>query len=452
MESIAKQKLEKLSKERLIDALMELSKDSEEARNLIAQLIAKPKDILKQYKLELAKIKGSKKFYFRGQSGDYAKRLSGLLKMLKNSGSDPMTGLLMLQNFFEADTKIFESCDDSNGFIGDVFTDEAKELFVQYAQQSEDKNKIVDILYKLGLKDDYSIRHVLFDSACEFLPNESLHNLLQKFQECETYKISESPYNSIHLKVLSLARQLKNMDLYIQLRWHNGEPNPAAFIDIAELYYENDDFESALQWLKKISPKTLFMASEKEKLLVRVYQALNQTKPLAEMLKKQFQSRPSMQKLKELLDVIGAEKQAEIISDKLEEISHDKEFDYTNFHFITEINSDEKACNYIYKHYETINGDFYNSYVPVAKFLQEKKLFIASSLVYRRLLISILERANSTIYSYGITYLNKLDVMANYIDSWNGFEDQKTFRQKLFNSHYRKTSFWGKYKHKMEKG
>lgn len=91
---------------------------------------------------------------------------------LKSGVDDPITGVELVAAFYEADSTIFEMCDDSSGNIGDVFRHDAKEFFVDYASRCSDKEKIADIILKVNQKDNYGIRDTLIDCAGECLPEE----------------------------------------------------------------------------------------------------------------------------------------------------------------------------------------------------------------------------------------------------------------------------------------
>ncbi len=69
----------------------------------------------------------------------------------------------MVAAFYEADNVILEMCDDSRGNIGDVFRNDAKKMFVDYASRCPDKEKIANIILKLNQNDNYGIRDTLID-------------------------------------------------------------------------------------------------------------------------------------------------------------------------------------------------------------------------------------------------------------------------------------------------
>ena len=112
----------------LADALLDLAVHSDEADDLIEQLIATPKENVQRFKNKLSGLKRSRRFIdWRGAAG-FARELEMLLQDLKSGVDDPLTGVELVAAFYEADNTIFEMCDDSSGNIGDVFRYDAKEL------------------------------------------------------------------------------------------------------------------------------------------------------------------------------------------------------------------------------------------------------------------------------------------------------------------------------------
>lgn len=130
-----KQKLIDLGAEALAKALLNLAVHSDEADDLIEQLIATPKENVQRFKKKLSDLKHSNGFIDWRDAAGFGRELEMLLQDLKSGVNDPFTGVELVAAFYEADDAIFEMCDDSSGEIGDVFRYDAKELFVAYASR-----------------------------------------------------------------------------------------------------------------------------------------------------------------------------------------------------------------------------------------------------------------------------------------------------------------------------
>ncbi|AEJ01765.1 hypothetical protein Nit79A3_1967 [Nitrosomonas sp. Is79A3] len=109
-----KQKLIYLGPEMLAAALLNLALHSDEADDLIEQLMATPKENVQRFKKKLSDLKHSRRFIdWRGAAG-LARKLEMLLQDLKAGIDDPIPGIELVKVFYEADNTIFEMCDDSS--------------------------------------------------------------------------------------------------------------------------------------------------------------------------------------------------------------------------------------------------------------------------------------------------------------------------------------------------
>jgi hypothetical protein len=173
---------------------------------------------MSSFKISLGALKKRKRFISRGESRSLAHELEELLNDLKNEAEDPRAALEELAAFYKADKAIFERCDDSNGYVGDVFRELAPELFSFYAKQCEDKKWIADLIFNLYAADDYGVRFCLVRRMAEFIPETLLRKTVEKFW-AQSQKTEKSAYSSdIHnaIAIKSLAVQLKDPALLEQ--------------------------------------------------------------------------------------------------------------------------------------------------------------------------------------------------------------------------------------------
>jgi thioredoxin-like negative regulator of GroEL len=97
-----------------------------------------------------------------------------------------------------------------------------------------------------------------------------------------------------HLMLIeSLARQIKDAKLFEKTRiasW--GKLSTAALIDIARVYLESGEVETAHSWLKKIPEGETYQAYDRDKLLEEIYQKQGDSEKLTELLYQKFRSYP----------------------------------------------------------------------------------------------------------------------------------------------------------------
>jgi len=167
---------------------------------------------MNSFKTRLAALKRSKRFLVRGESGALARELEDMLEELKREVSEPRAGLDALAAFYRADKAVFERCDDSNGYVGDVFREIAPELFSFYAKQYDDKKWLADLIFKLYADDDNGVRYCLLSRMSEFVPDPLLRKTVDKFWALPEQSENSSFGGNIHtsIAIKSLAVQLKD--------------------------------------------------------------------------------------------------------------------------------------------------------------------------------------------------------------------------------------------------
>ena len=156
-------------------------------------------------------------------------------------------------------------------------------------------------------------------------------------------------------------------------------------------------------------------------------------------------SHHSTDTLQALLDVIGNDKQDEVIANEVALILESSTLRESDAEFLISIEKIDEAEEYLLKRADQLNGDYYVSLLSLAKAMESEKRNLAASLIYRSLLVSILERGYTKAYPHGIRYLKKLDNLTKAITDWKKFNDHETFKDQIFQSHGRKRSFWSKY-------
>ena len=442
-----RKKLIDLGVDALADALQELSIHCDTADTMIQRLIATPSENLKRFKNKLSGLKRSKRFIEWSESSKLARDLEMLLQELKAGVTDPVKGLELVAAFYETDESVFGRCDDSSGHVGDVFRFDAKTLFVEYASKCGDKTKVASILLKLNQKDSYGVRDVLIDCAKDYLPEPVIRDVISalgKLADKETEDHGKRQYLRL---VESLARQIKDARLFEETRiasW--GGLSTAACVDIAQVYLESGDAQTALEWLDKIPKDETFQAYDRDKLEIEIYRKQGNIPKLTESLHKKFRSHHSIDNLEALLDVIGDDKRDKVIAEEISIILGSSGLRESDAAFLVAVGRIDEAQEYLLDRAELLDGDNYPRLLSLADSMVSNKRHLVASLIYRCLLTSILQRGSSKAYSHAVRYLKKLDKIAPEVDDWKTFADHEAFKQQLHKAHGRKRSFWSRYK------
>ncbi len=441
-----KQQLVELGADQLADALLELASHENAADDLIERMIATPQENIKRFKAKLSGLKRSRRFIGWSASAGYARELRALLHDLQAGVDDPRAGAALVAAFYETDDCILGNCDDSNGVVGDLFRHDARELFVGYAQFCDDKEWLAELLFKVSQTDNYGVRNALIDSAVEFLPESVIRALIPRFQDLASSESDEYRKRHWLFQVESLARQLKDAPLFEQTQtacW--GSLSTAACVDIARVYLESGDGQTALTWLEKISETDSFMAVERDSLLIQIYARLENSAGQAEVAWRIFRRYRSLSSLKCLLEVIGHDQRGEVLAGDVATILADGRFSTVDAAFLVEIERNDDAEAYLFKRTDQLNGDNYSGLLPLAEAMENTGRHLCASMLYRALLDSILRRGQTKTYTHGVRYLRKLDALAPSVSDWLAIEDHATYKDNLQKQHGRKSSFWSRY-------
>ncbi len=398
---------------------------------------------IRAFKTRLGAAKRRTRFIYGREAAAFASELRAALFDLKEGLDDPRKGVELVADFFRSDEKLFNMCDDSNGDLGDVFKFDARDLFTDYATACDDKKWLADLVLQLQHGSDYGVRDCLIDAAAQYLPEPVMRDLVEQLWVLARTEKEEYHQRGWFHFIESLARQLHDPGLYEQARRASWPKlGTAAYIDIAEAYFESGDAETALTWLKKISLGEHFEADKRDKLLLAVYQTLGEKQPATETAWRIFQSCRMEETFEQLLGVIGPEYRQAVLDDEAKYILDSHGLSYTDAGFLLWCGKLEEAERYLLNRTEEINGGQYYAILPLAEAMEREERFLTATMLYRALLESILARAISKYYTHGVRYLRKLDALAPLVENWRDFTPHKTYFLQLLEKHQRKSGFW----------
>ncbi len=443
-------KLINLGSETLADALLGLSSRSEDAAAVVERMTSSPNENQKRFKSKLAGLKRQRKFIDWRGAADFASNLEELLADLRAGVPHSQTGVELVAAFFECDSSVFERCDDSNGTIGDVFRFDARQLFIHYASQVDDKAWLSQLLLKLYEHDDYGVRGELLESASEFLPADSLRNLaavMWNRAEQEHEIVTDSwHFNQWLYGVKTLARQLKDAPLFEKAALTSAPEKPLAVcIDMAKVYLESGNAARALSILKDAPKDNPHFENDRDVLLLTAYKKLGNNEKAAETAWRIFRRQRGAASLDALLIVVGEEKRQWIIDQQVQEVHSAARLDYASARFLIDMDKTDEAEIYILDRASQLNGDLYQLLLPLAKSMEQAGRLLGATALYRALLESILARALSKYYHHGTRYLKKLDDLAPEVSDWRNLAPHDFYKAGLLKAHARKKSFWAKY-------
>ena len=446
LNSIRKEKLVTLGVDQLADALLELASYVDAADDLVERMIATPLGNIKRFTEKLSDLKQGHRFIDWRESAGFAREIETLLDDLRAGVTDPRIGVELVASFYEADSAIFENCDDSSGAIGDVLRHDACKLFVGYASCCADKEWLGDLVFRVIQSDGYGVRDVLIESALEYLSEAVIRAMVARMQE-KAGQASDDYHKREWLRhVESLARQLKDAPLFEQTRLASrGELSTAACLDIARVHLQCGNEQTAITWLEKIPESDTFKTAERDDLLFEIHGRTGNRAGRAEVAWRIFRRSRNAASLALLLNAIGNDQRSDVLASEVAAIHESIGFSLVDAVFLVEIEKLEEAESYLMNHRDQLNGDYYGGLLPLVEIMEKNGRLLCTTVIYRALLDSILRRGQTKSYSHGVRYLRKLDLLAHSISDWHAVIPHDAYLQDIKLNHGRKSSFWSQY-------
>lgn len=401
---------------------------------------------VRDFKKTVTAAKNSREMFWRSKAPELAEMLCEALEELKQTVSDPQTGVDALIGFYKRDADIFERCDDSFGNVGDVFRMTAADLFVDYASRCPDKDKVTAQILELQEDDGYGIRDALIDKAFKFLNKSEVKQLIEKIEQRIPIHEEISHQRKWFYMIESLARQIKDGALFERTRQRNWEGlNGRSYLEIAKVYFSAGDAEAAYDRLQKAAECGAQNEYQYSELYRDVCQALGKVEDVTKISWDIFRRSRCKETLNELLAQIGEDKRTEVVYKEVDLIMASTEFNITDAQFLIDVGESRCAEDYVLARREKLDGEQYYHLPPLADHFEEKGSFLAAVVIYRALLEANLAKSMSKYYSHGVRYLRRLDALAGRISDWRGIEAHVEYAQKIKQQHGRKPSFWAKY-------
>lgn len=398
-------------------------------------------------KSRITALKRSRRFVPWRYSSEVADELRELLQEVAEAVDDPRRGAELLLDFYETDCAIFEHCDDSSGYVGEVYRCDAQKIFVRYAKACDDKEWLADRVFGLMEADDYGVRDALLEVAPRYLSKVQIHGLVARMRSADTALPQDKRGFKWRVDIELLARAMKDGALFAEARLsYPGPLHSSTCVDIADVYLSGGDAKSALEWLEKIPAGDHARDGERDELLVKIFASLGEREKQTEVAWRIFRRHRNMTTLEELLALVGKKAREEIVSGEAAAVLADPRFDCADAQFLADAGRGAEAEAYLVARADLIDGERYYGLLPLAEAMSGARRPLAAAVVYRALLDSILVRARSKIYGHGVRYLRKLDRLAGSIADWRGLPDHTDYLASLRVSHARKSAFWSRYK------
>lgn len=453
MEDLRKTKLINLGAERLAQALLDLTEFYQGMDETIEDLISTPVEYAEKFKGKLEALKESDEYFDWLHIKPFIFYLKNLLADLKVRIKDPLLGLDLVSKFYEFDGVILEMCEDIEENVIEIFKTEAKDLFIYYSLLCEDKEKVASIIVNLNKKDYLLTRQALIECVSQCLPKEMVSKIIDTFITLIDNTTDEDDINHYSWVLIPLAKQVNDGELFEKESLRGCEQlSYFSLFEAAKLYYNSGEYNKAYKRIldskKTSSFRGLrgFQARETNDLLAKIYRKQGKREELIELLFDNFNYYPSLETLNEVVAVVGEEQREEIISNKVSELLLDENYTATHAYFMLRVGRIDDGEAYIKSNYKKTNSGYYLSSQSIIKILENEGRDLTASLLYREMLLSILEAGRIYAYDDGADYLKRLDILNVSIFDWENFINHEDFYKEIREKHGRKWKFWSAYR------
>jgi len=447
---ILSNKLEKLSKDQLVQILDNLSSQSKAFEKEIKVLLASydPKEFYKLVSKEVTSITSNKKFYNYWECRDFANKIIKAVKKIEDFlvESEPDLAIKLAKRIIAKEERIAENIDDSSGEVGYAFENFFSMLDRAFFYAKLEPKELAQFIHSTYLESQYGYNEIILQfSKC--IDDEvliELENMLVpvcglKANDTENYKFD---YDEHFHKFIADKR--KDVDAYIAIvKAKEGLDNAHYLLEIAKRLIEAFREDDAIEYLNKIAQENFY--AKRDDLLIEAYlldgniievkkiyynQIFNKLRVNTsaylkyvkyansselEKVRKEIveyiNARPFAIETIETLDALG---EYDLLEDSLVDfVKSGKEL---NLHFVTNI---RKASTAIAK---------------------EKPL--ASVLIRRLLVNDCLDGKKSKYYDYAVSDFKKSVEFGDGVVDWRGVDDGYVFYTNTFEKHKKKYSFW----------
>ncbi len=437
--------------ERLADELLRLAEELPQAASVVLRLTENQRTLATEIRRKLSGLRRRTAFVDWRGVHSFGNELAGVIKEIEVAEFSSEVTLELVSRFFECDASIFNRCDDSSGYVGAVFRHDAAALFSQAAKNVKD-DQVLQRVFDLTNECEYGVRGVLLEKAPTFLDETHLKQLLEKFRdlaEAQSRVHSDEDWQVISAWVATtiLAKEIGDpeilRDVVMRQRHLAGSLQPLGGerLEVARSFLQAGRAQEALDWMNQPTDWGRW-ERERQELLLEVHSALGNLDQVAAIARDRFDELPSVGNLNDLVSVVGEVHRSRIVRERVESIV-DQPFGFSELHFLVDLNELEAAARYVIAAEKAIDGYMYGSLLEIADWFQEREQWLASSVIYRALLVSILEHKRSSAYGHAARYLRKLRRWAPKISTWQGLLNQVAFEEGLRAKHGLKRKFWG---------
>ena len=436
----------------LCAVLLELAEAHKEVKQRLVrlQLANRPDKLAAGFKKTLAALWRSTKIRSYRESSEYGRMLEAWLEQVATelAPKDPVAAVALFESFIEADSTWFDQADDSGGAIGDAMRAACTHWLQAAALCESPADAWPDRLMTLASADPYGAREELLRRADLLLAEPALRSLVTKFESGMAAELAATTREqglsngvfkmSAALSLLSEALR----DPAVQVRAvlsYSPDPNHLQRQSFAQAYLDGGQPAGALPWLEGEWGR---MEHTRQSMLADALERLGRFNDSLPIRRQIFEQSPAVIYLQQWLEHLPQADHAAALAH-----AHQAALGHADLAtastLLLELGDAASAEALLAAEPVRLDGRQYGALVPLAKAFRVHERWLGEAVVYRALLLGILERGYAPSYGHGARYLVRLRELANARGVGMLVPPHETFEAEIRLRHGRKSAFWG---------
>ncbi|MEM7258003.1 MAG: DUF6880 family protein [Pseudomonadota bacterium] len=171
------------------------------------------------------------------------------------------------------------------------------------------------------------------------------------------------------------------------------------------------------------------------------FQLAGDKKALLALRRQAYEDKPYFYRLQQLLDV-STESHKKALLSNAEKRAAASDNLWLAVDTLLQLHATGAAAKYVLKHPDRLSNANYSAQADWAKTFAAQGQSLAAVLLYRRLLLDILESARSKAYRHAARYYKALEQLDATLTDYQPLDPHASFHDALHSAHGRKRSFW----------
>lgn len=416
-------------------------------------LLSSDSDALaKLLKKEIASLKRNKGYIDYYESSGFSNKINEIRMEIENNvlPVSPDQAFKLVGGLLDTAENSLERCDDSNGYIGDVYKEICLLWLKAASMCSPPKSGWMNAVRLLAESNDYGVLDLLLPNAHILLSEDEL-NQLGAYYEKELCNALNSKSDRIgyinwltHLH--GVAEALKNAEMYQRATLLvSPSPNYLQIIDMVGFFMRCQDYELAIKWLENEWENERWDNPNVKRLslLAECYLFLNQHDKRRVTLVGLLDISPTYDNFQKALPLFSGDEAHQLRVNFITSVLKQSDI-YAKLSPLLLLEEYALAEGVVIIDFEALETCGYTTLLSLLKITPDD-LYLVHIILLRCLLGDILNRSKTQAYHHAADYLKKLDQLDKIVTSYKTLPDHVAYILKIKEMHGRKYSFWSKY-------